>query len=296
MTLRKLEVSERKIILLTWPYTLPGDVISTIYISALYTTPGNGVRWQNRTFYPTGSIVPCTHNVSNVALYCVATIGGFSGETEPTWAKINTLTASQVDNNISWNVISSTSTVSSNQVLNLLTEELPQVHSPSLWSISTAIVRTNFSVPNNFALPNQTGNCSSCTPQVMSSPISDIALMITPYIFHHVLYDPKNKYFNVDGIDTESAWSAKDMLPEPFIGFGLNGVGSNYYAGLSFEFFRNIQFIYGEAWIKSQLPTSYGIGSGSSGTGPTTPVTYSGFSHGPFWGIAFNISGLMSGH
>jgi hypothetical protein len=65
---------------LTWPNQLPGDVIPTLSVNAIYSPPWPGHVWEAGTYYPTGSVVinPSTPD----GHYWQAITGGVSG---PAW-------------------------------------------------------------------------------------------------------------------------------------------------------------------------------------------------------------------
>lgn len=66
----------------TWPNLLPGDVLPTVSVNAVYTPPVPGEAWTKQTFYPLGSVVtPSTRS----GHYYLALHGGISGATEPTF-------------------------------------------------------------------------------------------------------------------------------------------------------------------------------------------------------------------
>lgn len=62
---------------LTWPNQIPGDVIPTVNVNAVYTAPIPGDRWAPGTFYPAGSVVTSS---SGNGHYYVAMIGGVSSD------------------------------------------------------------------------------------------------------------------------------------------------------------------------------------------------------------------------
>lgn len=223
----------------------------------------------------------------------------------------------QRDNQVLWGQFTpSSGTPSADQVANLSAQELTQVHAPDLWGLSTAILYTTKRIPNSYsfmhsvssgcptytaavpatkttsAVPAMTTDC----PGVYASyqRATDIALMVSPYVFHHI-YSKFND--SADGIDTETKWSAtqpQDWIPEPIAGFGLNSVGNSFYVGLSLEVLvRNLQLVGGYGWIKAPNLTSP---ISASGTNTVTPNTYTAFHKAPFIGLAFNIAGLISGH
>jgi hypothetical protein len=237
----------------------------------------------------------------------------------------------QRDNQVLWTAATPTATTaapSSDQVVNLGAQELTQVHAPDLWGLSTAVLYTTKKIPNSYAFTQAvSAGCPTMTPAMPATPAipatsttpaipgkpampakttscpdavpsnqraTDIALMISPYIFHH-LY---SKFHDTaDGIDTESKWTAskpEDWIPEPIAGFGLNSIGNSFYVGLSMEIFvRNLQLVGGYGWIKAPNLTNPITASGSN---TVTPNTYMSFKRAPFIGLAFNISGLISGH
>lgn len=70
-----------RVYFLTWPYELPGDIIPTVSVNAIYTPPLPGAPWRPNTFYPAGSVV--TSEYSN-GHYYTAVKGGISSDiTEP---------------------------------------------------------------------------------------------------------------------------------------------------------------------------------------------------------------------
>jgi hypothetical protein len=73
------------IIILPWGYTLPGDVIPTVYVSLAYPPLTKGSDWEPDTYYPTGSTVKCPgEDICLVERTLGAGIGR-SGTQEPSW-------------------------------------------------------------------------------------------------------------------------------------------------------------------------------------------------------------------
>ena len=277
--------------------------------------PGAGIneRWQpGHPYYP-GNVIRC-ELPSQKANACVAGNSGFTGSQEPWWAPQQSGPAAstatpQRDYQILWSAVTpATSLPAADQPITLVTEQLTQVHAPSLFGVSTAVLRTNKAIANSYSFPTQqsavcptaatTSAAATTCPQPIASKSrsTDIALLVSPYIFHHI-----NAALNsraVDGIDTESPWVWNDYqnwIPEPFVGFSLNSIGNNYYAGLSFEVIvRNFQVLVGEAWMKGPLLTSPIISTGAVPT--ATPETYTGLTRSVFVGVAFNVAGLVTGH
>jgi len=71
---------------LVWPNELPGDVIPTVTVSAVYTPPAPGAPWASDTLYPAGSVVvpPLNGNSSNLnGHYYTALKGGLSNDAMP---------------------------------------------------------------------------------------------------------------------------------------------------------------------------------------------------------------------
>ena len=298
-----------------------GNILWTYASSVPANIVANAPRWKANTLYRTGDVVRCEQTTQKSNL-CVANVGGYSGATEPWWSIQSTGPSAsaapatyQRDNQVLWTSAAPSATAavpSSDQVVNLSVQELPQVHAPSLWGLSTAVLWTTSRIPNSytFTQPVPMGGCPTTStakgvttttycPSVATSyqKAGDIALMISPYVFHH-LYSKFNRDAP-DGIDTESKWSFTnpgDYIPEPIAGFGLNSIGNSYYAGLSLEFLvRNLQVIGGYAWIKAPLLTNP-VSSSGPPSNTFAPSTYSGFKHSSFVGVAFNIAGLISGH
>jgi|HubBroStandDraft_4_1064222.scaffolds.fasta_scaffold06470_5 hypothetical protein len=275
-------------------------------------------RWKADTLYPLGHKIRCEQAAQKSNL-CIASVGGFSGTEEPWWAQNSGSTANspssanptmQRDNQIVWAPFTpSSATPSADQVVNLGSQELPQVHAPSLWGLSTALLWTTSRIPNSYSfVTTETAGCPTVDPKTNATTLcpntitssqksGDVVLLVSPYFFHH-LYSKWNPSAP-DGIDTESRWTAnrpENWIPEPFVGFGLNSIGNSYYAGLSLEVgVRNLQIIGGRGWIKAPFLTDPVTAAGSS-SGSVTPNTYTGFAHAWFFGVAFNIAGLISGH
>jgi hypothetical protein len=275
-------------------------------------------RWEKNSPYQIGDKIRC-EQASQKQNLCSASIGGYSGEVEPWWPQASAFPSAasaaspspQRDNQVLWAPFTpsaSTAAPASDQVAPMNVAQLPQVHGPSLWGISTALLYSTERVPNSYAFtqtvsagcPSQATGSASITPcpTVATSyqRATDIALMISPYVFHHLYSKVSNA---ADGIDAERKWSfshPEDLIPEPIFGFGLNSPGNNYYAGLSMELFvRDLQLIGGWAWIKAPFLTTP-ITAGGSPANTITPNTYTGFAHTYFVGLAFNLSGLVSGH
>ncbi len=74
---------------LTWPDRLPGDVVPTVSINAVYTPVALGAPWEPDTLYPAGSVVvreldeKLTSNPNGH--YYTALRGGISGTNAPDW-------------------------------------------------------------------------------------------------------------------------------------------------------------------------------------------------------------------
>jgi hypothetical protein len=72
----------------------------------------------------------------------------------------------------------------------------------------------------------------------------------------------------------------------------LANPSTSFYAGASFELFRNLQLVVGYNFAKeSKLPNPSVQIPGNS----TTAVTAQKLSNGPFFGLTFNISGFIQG-
>lgn len=271
-------------------------------------------RWERNKLYQLGYKIRCEQPAQQGNL-CTASVGGFSGSTEPWWplsgaGPATTSSVGQRDNQVVWGAFSPSNAIpSSNQVVNLGTQELTQVHAPSLWGVSAAYLWTTSQIPNSYAFvtPETTG-CPTVDPNskmTVACPniitnhqkSGDIALLVSAYVFHHI-YSKVNPNAP-DGIDTESSWTPRKLenwIPEPFMGFGVTSLGNSYYAGLSFEVgVRNLQFIGGRGWTKAPFLTNPIVAVGSQ-SGTVTPTTYTAFAHTWFVGVAFNIAGLISGH
>jgi hypothetical protein len=305
------------------------DLTWTVNTQAIDQSHTPQARWMPDTLYNLGNAVRCEPSAQKANL-CVATVGGYSGQAEPWWASssgtssatptaagVAATPSSQRDNQILWGQFTpSTGTPSADQVVNLGAQELTQVHAPDLWGLSTAVLYTTKRIPNSYSFTHTvTAGCptytppmpaTSTTPAVPAKTVycpdifssyqraTDIALMVSPYVFHHWY---AKFHDTADGIDTETKWSAtqpQDWIPEPIAGFGLNSVGNSFYVGLSLEIFvRNLQLVAGYGWIKAPNLTNP---ISASGTNTVTPNTYTAFRGAPFIGLAFNIAGLISGH
>jgi hypothetical protein len=305
------------IVILSWPYALPGDVVPTINVSLLYNSPSNGGPWASDTYYAAGSVILCP-TAASPEQTCVATNSGFTGTTTPKWREApRPVTAPNPtqypvytpDGQVVWTPLvgSSYPITTTDVVANATGFEWQQTHAPALWGLSTGIFATTSRIPSSLSFGKAiTGACSDaasgtpCPATVISTSqkAGDVALLISPYILHHLwsLHDKDAP----NGIDVESRWTGlrvEDYLPEPVAGFSLNGVGNAYYAGMSEELFiRNLQFVAGRAWVKGTVLNNPISGSSSSATSYTTPSTSTAYVSTWFVGIAYNISGLVSGH
>lgn len=280
-------------------------------------------RWQPNTAYQLGAAVRCEQATQKNNL-CVASVGGYSGKAEPWWAAPSASSSSggstsaagtpvyQRDGQVLWTSAAPTATTaapSANQVVNLGVQELTQVHAPSLWGLSTAVLYTTKRTPSaySFAAAVPTGGCpvmATKTTAAMDCPgvstayqkNADIAFMVSPYVFHY-LYSRFNPSAP-GGIDAETRWAGRpeDFIPEPIFGFGVNSIGNTYYAGLSMELLvRNLQLIGGYGYLKAPYLTNPVTAAGSPAN-TVTPNTYMAWKGAPFVGLAFNISGLIAGH
>jgi hypothetical protein len=93
-------LSAERIYYLTWPNRLPGDVIPTISVNAVYTPPAPGSTWEPYTFYPAGSVV------TSELHYFTTASGGVSGSSNPSW--VISTPARVVDNHVTWQHIGTT--------------------------------------------------------------------------------------------------------------------------------------------------------------------------------------------
>jgi hypothetical protein len=89
-----------KVLFLTWPQPIAGDVIPTFTLTFDYTPVQSGMPWTARTLYPAGSVViPETPN----GHYYTALIGGLSGQKAPTFpSKALVTAADSAGTNLSW--------------------------------------------------------------------------------------------------------------------------------------------------------------------------------------------------
>ena len=293
----------------------------------------NDVRWSSSTTYHVGDKIRCETRQQRQNL-CTATQSGSSGRTEPWWPYSASAASSTApagggatpttirDDQQVWTPFSPTAgtgTAVPSTVAAFGAERVPQTHGPSMWGLSTALLYSTHSIPSAYAFTEtvsagcpvppsgastaagssggESGTPTSCPPYSTSyQRATDIALMVSPYVFH-ALYSVVSG--GPRGIDAETNWSFRnpaDYIPEPIVGFGLNSPGSSYYAGFSWELFvRNLQFVWGWGLVKAPYPTSPVTAAGSP-PNTVTPNTYSAFAHIHFIGIAYNISGLVSGH
>jgi hypothetical protein len=275
-------------------------------------------RWSAHAQYKIGDTIRC-EQPSQQRNLCTAGVTGFSGNLEPWWPQNQPTSAptsqspagSTRDNQIPWSAYTPSSTTAASagdQLANMNGQQLPQVHGPSLWAISTALVYSTGRIPAAYSFkqtvasgcPTLASGAKAATlcPDVSTAYQrgTDIALMVSPYVFHHIY----SKFTNgPDGVDAETKWSFNnlaDYIPEPILGFSLNSPGSNYYGGLSLELLqRDLQVIWGWTWMKAPFLTNP-VSAGGSPANTVTPNTYTGFAHSHFVGIAFNLAGLISGH
>ena len=244
---------------------------------------------------------------------CAASVGGWSGASEPWWSAAPSSTSSappsvqggqtpavpQRDYQIIWSALTpTTGTAASDQVLNMVTEEIPQTHSPALWGLAVGFLHTTSQIPSAYAFSTQpAAPCTACTnlAQVTAEQkAGDIVLMISPYASHLIMHQFNHAL--PEGIDTESSWQPLDAIPEPAMGFGLNTLGASYYLGISSEIgIRNFEIIAGRGWIKGTSLTNPVVSSGSAMSG-FTPNTFSRFFSTWYIGFAYNIAGLVAGH
>jgi hypothetical protein len=82
---------------MTWPNPLPGDVIPTVSVNAVYTPPIAGEQWSKLTYYATGSVITSTDRNGH---YYMAIAGDVSGSMEPKWS--SGLPVAVTDGDIIW--------------------------------------------------------------------------------------------------------------------------------------------------------------------------------------------------
>lgn len=172
-----------------------------------------------------------------------------------------------------------TGALPSDQTVNMLTLQLPQVHTKSYYNLASGVVYSTVH-SRTFAIPSGATDTSGQT-QTSSSPTIDPVLFFTGYPWPS---------------DTEQHCSFPRCLwqTKPGVSFGLSLVSpsNSFYGGGSFELFRNIQVVIGNNWAKqAQLPaTPVKLASNA-----TTAVTVQKFKNGAFYGLTLNVSGFIQG-
>jgi hypothetical protein len=177
--------------------------------------------------------------------------------------------------------------VAPEQIVSILNQPLPQVHSLSYFNLDAGVVVSTVKVKSyGFASPPSGCGTSSnpCPPgtavQTASNTLVDPVLLLTWYAFHK--------------LDAERRWTPSDLIPNPTFGLSLSSPTGNFYLGLSSEVTRNVQMTCGLNYAKEPVAPSSGFVGIPSGTS-TTPLTVQKFKPGAYCGFTFNFVGFIQG-
>jgi hypothetical protein len=227
---------------LTWPNKLNGDTIPSVAVSALYHTP-----------------LPVAAQKTDPA---------------PLDSKGNLITQPVT--------ITTTDTVPwPDQVFQLLSLTLPQVHPKYYFNVSTGVVASFLHNPSftRVALPPATGTGA---PTSYTTQETKGNYLVNPVILFSAYLRP---------MDAERPWNAKDLTPAPCVGFSLTSPATSFFFGATMEVRRNVQIAAGVnlAKVTALTPTGY-VDPASS----TAPATQQVFHPGAFVGMTVNISFITS--
>jgi hypothetical protein len=255
--------------------------------SALACTPNRP--WGQGQPYPAGSIV----GPYNGRCY-LAGPGGMSGAVpvQPYFPSSQVLTVSDgiAPSAITWQDVGAATPATvtggqpADQNVSLLNLQLPQAHTLSYYNLSAGVVYSTvhsrtYGVPPT--MPGQTGmTLISTDTETLTSDTAtvDPVLLLTTYPWP---------------IDAERACGFKCIYktnPGLSIGLSLASPASSFYAGASFELFRNMQLVLGVNWAKEARLPSPAVQITAT---TTTAVTRQEFSRGVFYGVTFNVSGFV---
>lgn len=176
------------------------------------------------------------------------------------------------------------------------TYQLPQVHSKYYFNLASgAIVSTVHSQSFGWETITQpSGSGATAQPGSYMAIRTGGSVIVDPVLFFSAYLWP---------MDAESTWQKSNLRPALTFGLSLSAPASNFYFGLSSEFRRNIQVVYGftvaqQAKLAPGLyqPTNPAPGkcqANCSTSNATPPPTVQTFKPGGFIGISYNITGFI---
>jgi len=210
------------------------------------------------------------YNSTNKHFY-VALTSGKAGANDPTF-KI-AIKPTVPDGSVTWSYsgtappASIASSSATDQQINLMTQDLPQVHNLYNYFLTAGVAAST--------LKNRSYGFSSSNAPVETSnnPLVDPVLFLT--------------FFPV-ALDDESPWKWTDIFRWPGISLGLSlsSPASNFYLGATTEVARNVLLTIGGNFAKiTGLSPVPGTGS--------TPATVQNFRAGGFVSLSFNFTGFV---
>jgi hypothetical protein len=194
-------------------------------------------------------------------------------------------------NEIKWYDIGATAPASisvyaqpADQVVNVLDQNLPQVHTLYNFILSAGVVYS--SLKNNSYGFSQTPTTSGASSpqyqpiQTSSSTIIDPVLFLTWYPFK---------------LDDESQWQWRDLFRFPglSIGLSLNTPASNFYGGVTIEPIRYVQLSGGVTYAKVTELAPQSTFNPTPSASNSAPATVTDFHWGYFFGVTFNFSNFI---
>lgn len=249
----------------------------------LGTSPPPGVattvpQWAPNTTFTQGQVISNPVNDH----YYIASVGGQSGNATPTFP-VTVKPPIPDDGSITWvdaGTVPPTSVSSAgptDQVVSLLNQPLPQVHSLYYFNLATGVAVSSVRNPT-FERLQQTPTSSGSTPQYYTQKVPG-NLTVEPILLF-------TTYLPGLAMDAESPWKPKNLIPGFSFGFSLSAPASSFYVGGSTEIWRNLQLAAGlnVAKINALAPTGF-----IDPTSSAAPTTVQRFAKGAFVGVTLNI-------
>jgi hypothetical protein len=258
----------------------PGPIIWTdLGTSAPAGVSATVPQWTPNTSFAQGQVIS---NPVNGHFY-VASVGGQSGATMPNF--LGTVTVKPPipdDGSLLWLDAGTAAPASvssagpTDQVISLLNQPLPQVHSLYYYNIATGFAVNWNRNPSFVRIPSSPGSTSGTenytTQKVKGSVTAEPILLFTIYL-------PGLP------VDAESPWKPKDLIPGFSFGLSLSAPASSFYVGGSTEIWRNLQLVAGVniAKINALAPGT------EDPTSSAAPATIQRFGKAAFVGLTLNI-------
>jgi hypothetical protein len=176
------------------------------------------------------------------------------------------------------------------------TYQLPQVHSKYYFNLTSGVIVSSVH-SQTFGwgtITQPSGSGSTAQPGSYMAVRTGGSVIVDPVLFFSAYLWP---------MDAESTSQKSDLRPALTFGLSLSAPASNFYFGLSSEFRRNVQVVYGftaaqQAKLAPGLyqPTNPAPGTcraNCSTSNATPPPTIETFKPGGFVGISYNITGFI---